>query len=245
MLKVVWRGQAVFVVRRVKAVIDQLGNHDDMLADPKSEDSVQPALYQGDGRGTGAKSRVLGGSRRVHALGLLAVGRLLAERFVPSRGCRSRCELARRLLLPLPRFEIRFVGPRVQKHAGAEEFDRAAVRIRREYAHRHRRRRRCQIRLVKQEVSDGRSTRDRRHRQRIHWLDRSAISADEALERACRRVLRAEEFQFLVFLWCAVPAGARQPTRDRDFPDDELQAIRRRKRLLPSNTSCGMWSGAG
>lgn len=42
MLKVVWRGQPVFVVRRVKAVVAQLGNHDDMLADPKSEDSVQP-----------------------------------------------------------------------------------------------------------------------------------------------------------------------------------------------------------
>src|SRR3981081_2985771 len=27
MLKVVWRGQAVFVVRRVKSLIDQLGNH--------------------------------------------------------------------------------------------------------------------------------------------------------------------------------------------------------------------------
>ena len=42
MLKVVWRGQAVFVVRRIKAVVDQLGGHDDMLADPKSEDSEQP-----------------------------------------------------------------------------------------------------------------------------------------------------------------------------------------------------------
>src|ERR1700753_165734 len=40
MLKVVWRGQAVFVVRRVKGVVDQLGAHDDMLADPKSEDSL-------------------------------------------------------------------------------------------------------------------------------------------------------------------------------------------------------------
>src|SRR5579871_6730967 len=42
MLKVVWRGQAVFVVRRVPAVIEKLGGHDDMLADPKSEDSQQP-----------------------------------------------------------------------------------------------------------------------------------------------------------------------------------------------------------
>jgi ubiquinol-cytochrome c reductase iron-sulfur subunit len=49
MLKVVWRGQAVFVVRRVKAVVDQLGGHDDMLADPKSEDSLQPAYIKSSG----------------------------------------------------------------------------------------------------------------------------------------------------------------------------------------------------
>lgn len=49
MLKVVWRGQPVFVVRRVKAVIDQLGNHDDLLADPKSDDSVQPPYIKDTG----------------------------------------------------------------------------------------------------------------------------------------------------------------------------------------------------
>ena len=49
MLKVVWRGQAVFVVRRVKAVVDQLGGHDDMLADPKSEDSLQPDYIKSTG----------------------------------------------------------------------------------------------------------------------------------------------------------------------------------------------------
>jgi ubiquinol-cytochrome c reductase iron-sulfur subunit len=42
MLKVVWRGQAVFVVRRVKGIIDQLGDHDALLADPASDDSAQP-----------------------------------------------------------------------------------------------------------------------------------------------------------------------------------------------------------
>jgi ubiquinol-cytochrome c reductase iron-sulfur subunit len=49
MLKVVWRGQAVFVVRRVKGILDQLGNHDDMLADPKSEDSLQPDYIKSSG----------------------------------------------------------------------------------------------------------------------------------------------------------------------------------------------------
>src|ERR1700748_2391598 len=47
--KLVWRGQAVFVVRRVKGVVDQLGGHDDMLADPKSEDSTQPDYIKSTG----------------------------------------------------------------------------------------------------------------------------------------------------------------------------------------------------
>jgi ubiquinol-cytochrome c reductase iron-sulfur subunit len=49
MLKVVWRGQAVFIVRRAKTVIDQLGNHDDMLADPKSDSSEQPDYIKSSG----------------------------------------------------------------------------------------------------------------------------------------------------------------------------------------------------
>ena len=49
MLKVVWRGQAVFVVRRVKGVVDQLGGHDEMLADPACNDSVQPDYIKSAG----------------------------------------------------------------------------------------------------------------------------------------------------------------------------------------------------
>jgi ubiquinol-cytochrome c reductase iron-sulfur subunit len=49
MLKVVWRGQPVFIVRRSKAVLAQLGGHDDVLADPKSEDSVQPPYIKDSG----------------------------------------------------------------------------------------------------------------------------------------------------------------------------------------------------
>jgi ubiquinol-cytochrome c reductase iron-sulfur subunit len=49
MLKVVWRGQPVFVVRRVKALIDQLGNHNAVLEDPNSEDSLQPAYIKASG----------------------------------------------------------------------------------------------------------------------------------------------------------------------------------------------------
>jgi ubiquinol-cytochrome c reductase iron-sulfur subunit len=49
MLKVVWRGQPVYVIRRSKAVIEGLANHDDLLADPKSLDSVQPAYIEKSG----------------------------------------------------------------------------------------------------------------------------------------------------------------------------------------------------
>jgi len=49
MLKVVWRGQPVFVVRRTPTIIAQLGAHDAMLADPKSDDSVQPAYIKSAG----------------------------------------------------------------------------------------------------------------------------------------------------------------------------------------------------
>lgn len=42
MLKVIWRGQPVYIVRRTKASIEQLGDHDSRLADPHSEDSAQP-----------------------------------------------------------------------------------------------------------------------------------------------------------------------------------------------------------
>jgi len=49
MLKVVYRGQPVFIVRRGKAVLDQLGNHNDLLADPNSMDSEQPVYIKDSG----------------------------------------------------------------------------------------------------------------------------------------------------------------------------------------------------
>ncbi len=49
MLKVVWRGQPVFVVRRSKEIIAQLGQHDALLADPTSADSLQPEYVKTQG----------------------------------------------------------------------------------------------------------------------------------------------------------------------------------------------------
>jgi len=49
MLKVVWRGQPVFVVRRVKALVDQLADHNALLEDPASDDSLQPPYIKSSG----------------------------------------------------------------------------------------------------------------------------------------------------------------------------------------------------
>ncbi len=48
-LKVAWRGQPVYVVRRSKAAIEQLGNHNGLLADPNSRDSQQPPYIEDKG----------------------------------------------------------------------------------------------------------------------------------------------------------------------------------------------------
>jgi ubiquinol-cytochrome c reductase iron-sulfur subunit len=49
MLKVVWRGQPVYVIRRSKAVVASLGGHDALLADPSSDGSTQPDYIKASG----------------------------------------------------------------------------------------------------------------------------------------------------------------------------------------------------
>ena len=48
-LKVAWRGQPVYVVRRPKTALEQLGGHNDLLADPNSNNSLQPAYIKAKG----------------------------------------------------------------------------------------------------------------------------------------------------------------------------------------------------
>jgi len=50
LMKVEWRGQAIYVVRRSQEMIDNLGNHDAMLRDPKSDESEQPAFAKNTAR---------------------------------------------------------------------------------------------------------------------------------------------------------------------------------------------------
>jgi len=49
MLKVVWRGQPVYVVHRGPDVLGGIADHEGELADPKSEDSLQPAYIKASG----------------------------------------------------------------------------------------------------------------------------------------------------------------------------------------------------
>jgi ubiquinol-cytochrome c reductase iron-sulfur subunit len=42
LMKINWRGQAIYIVRRTPEMLTNLQNHDDRLRDPKSEESDQP-----------------------------------------------------------------------------------------------------------------------------------------------------------------------------------------------------------
>ena len=144
MLKMVWRGQAVFVVRRVKNVVEQLGNHDAMLADPKSDDSLQPDYIKSSGAARARNPEYWVGLAVCTHLGCSPLGAFEVNNSFQVAGRRSGRELARRILLPVPRLEIRSVRARLQEHAGTKKSDSPAVRVRDRCAHRDRRRRRPQ-----------------------------------------------------------------------------------------------------
>jgi hypothetical protein len=107
------RGKPVFVFRRSQDMLDALVRHDDLLADPASRRSIQPELTR-------------------NALRSVAPGMVVLEAFVhPSRmhpqlSSDARCAghrrvMAWRLLLPLPRLQVRLRRSRLQERAGADE----------------------------------------------------------------------------------------------------------------------------
>jgi ubiquinol-cytochrome c reductase iron-sulfur subunit len=49
MLKVVWRGQPVYVVRRTQDIISHIGDHNALLLDPDSDGSSQPDYIKATG----------------------------------------------------------------------------------------------------------------------------------------------------------------------------------------------------
>lgn len=50
MIKVEWRGKAIYIVNRTQAMLDSLKSDEDQLRDPHSEESEQPAYAQNDYR---------------------------------------------------------------------------------------------------------------------------------------------------------------------------------------------------
>ena len=122
MLKVVWRGQPVFIVRRAKAVVDQLTGHDDLLADPKSDDSLQPDYIKGPARARNPEYWV--GLAVCTHLGCSPLGAFEPNNPFQVAGTDLGPRLAGRFLLPLSRLEVRHIRPCLQGHAGAEESSR-------------------------------------------------------------------------------------------------------------------------
>ena len=49
MVKVAWRGQPIYVVRRTKDILEHLGDHNALLADPNSDASDQPVYIKASG----------------------------------------------------------------------------------------------------------------------------------------------------------------------------------------------------
>ena len=120
MLKVVWRGQPVFIVRRSKAVIEDLSGHDELLADPKSEDSLQPDYIKSQGAARARNPEYWVGLAVCTHLGCSPLGA-----FEPNDSTQlAGTDLGQGWpggLLPVPRLEIRYIRTCLQGHAGAEE----------------------------------------------------------------------------------------------------------------------------
>ena len=129
MLKVVWRGQPVFIVRRGKTIVASLGSTTMRCWPTRIRKTRCSRPTSRCRRRPRAQSRVLGGPRGLYPSRLLAAGRVRTEQRLSGDGHRLGPELARRILLPLPRLEIRHLRPSVQEHAGAEEPDGAAVHV--------------------------------------------------------------------------------------------------------------------
>lgn len=137
-LKVVeWRGKPVFVLRRSQDQLASLERHDDLLADPRSRRSEQPDYASNTAR-----------SARPEFVVLEAVCTHLGciPAFRPTPGSpdagisRHRGLVARRLLLPVPRIEIRPSRPGLQERSGADEPQRPSVPIHLRLHAAHRRR---------------------------------------------------------------------------------------------------------
>jgi len=153
-LKVVWRGQPVFIVRRAKSVLDQLGAM--TICWPTLNRRTRCSRITSRAR-RGGESGILGGSRGLHSPGLLAAGAFEPNNATQlagtdlGQGCRAD-STARATI------EIRHLR-RVFKGMPARRTSRFFVHDLGGCAHFDRRGQRPQESLIENEgKSDGRST---------------------------------------------------------------------------------------
>ena len=153
------------------------------------------------------------------------LGCLPQNRFEPAPSpTAAEARLAGRILLPLPRLQVRPLGPRVRGRAGADQPRDPALQLRRRH----------HIVIGLDQAKDGvmadpnaGGACNGRLARLGDWIDERFPMT--ALWKAhVSRVLRAEELQFLVLLRLARAAGAGDADRHRHLPDDELQARRDR-----------------
>ena len=121
---VLWAARPVFVVNRPQAALDGLRDPKLLarLSDPDSSVMQQPAYA--DNWCRSIKPETAGARRHLYASGLHP--KIFSE---PQRQ-RSRALMARRILLPLPRLEIRSRRTRLLRRAGALQFTGPALSLR-------------------------------------------------------------------------------------------------------------------
>ncbi|MDZ7645127.1 MAG: ubiquinol-cytochrome c reductase iron-sulfur subunit N-terminal domain-containing protein [Woeseiaceae bacterium] len=102
MVRVVWRGRLVFIVRRDEQMLERLSKIDDLLRDPTPEVAEQQPEYATRTEYSSGAAGIPRGRGLLHPPGLRAAGRIRRAAFG---------ELVRGLFLPVPRFAIRSGGP--------------------------------------------------------------------------------------------------------------------------------------
>ena len=121
MIKVNWRGQAIYIVNRTPEMRAKLDSAEltAQLRDPESKESEQPPYAKNSARALNPEYLVL--------VGVCTHLGCAPHEPLPARRRRARRRLAGRLLLPLPRLEVRSLRPRLQGRARAAQSQSAAV----------------------------------------------------------------------------------------------------------------------
>ncbi len=112
-----WRGKHVFMLRRSQDTLDALVRHDDLLADPASRRSLPPEPTRNALRSVAPGMVVRSPSAAISDA---------SPAFVRRRVRRTSARHGRRLLLPVPRIQVRLRQPLLLERAGADDPHRPA-----------------------------------------------------------------------------------------------------------------------